>query len=301
MKTFTTLAFLLFSLTSFAQFWGVGTQWTYTNYPFLPFPFDEIELKTMTLTKDTVIDNRTVYQLDGQCGCNFLPEYVSEDGQQMYYYYEGDFHLLYDFSLGAGDTLRTNTIFAQDWMFTGIDTLLFAIDSVKSIAFGGEDLKVQYGRSVGGIDTLGNFTTGGYTGADFFSPWIEHIGAVNCLFPMTGICETFDELRCFQTPSGETLNFTIAESCLLNSTTTLANLDIKIFPNPITHSFQIENPEGTTYDLRIYDLNGRLIDQYLQQESFDQTYDQIQWTTGMYIIEIEKEGKRAYQKMMKLK
>lgn len=295
MKTFTTLGFLLFSLTSFAQFWGVGTQWTYTGDPILNgFPNT---LDIVTITEDTIIDNRTVYKLNGTCSCKFKPEYLSEEGKQMYYFYEGDFHLLYDFSLVAGDTLRISTTAVPDWMLEGIDSLLFAIDSVSLLPFNGENLVVQYARSVGGIDSMGVFFDEDVS--EFYSPWIEHIGARNCLFPM-GLCEKFNKLRCFQTASGETLNFTIAESCLINSTTTLANLDISIFPNPIPHSFQIENPEGTTYHLRIYDLNGRLMDQQLNQQAIDQTYDQIEWPTGMYIIEIEKEGERAYQKMMKL-
>ena len=294
MKIYTTFAFLLFSLTSFAQFWGVGTQWTYTDYP---FTIGDITLKTMTLTEDTIIDNRTVYKLDGTCGCHFLPEYLSEEGEKMYYFYKGAFHLLYDFSLVAGDTLRISTTSVPEWMLVGIDTLLFAIDSVSSLPFNGEDLIVQHTRSVGGIDSIGNYTFGlGYS--DFNSPWIEHIGAKNCLFPM-GLCEEVDELRCFQTPSGETLNFTIAESCLLNPTNDLENLKLKIYPNPITESFQIENPEGNSYDLRIYDLNGRLIHQQLKERSANQTYDLVNQPPGMYIVEINQEGKKGYQKIIK--
>jgi len=296
LKTFTTLSFLFFSLTSFAQFWGVGTQWNYTGDPIgIGFPNT---LKIMKFTKDSIIENKSAYKLDGTTGCGFKPEYLLEDGKQMYYYFEGAFHLLYDFSLVAGDTLKIGTAFSDAWEYDGIDSLFFYIDSISYLPFDGEDLIVQHTRRAGGTDTMGVYLENAYV--DFFSPWIEHIGAESGLFPHYGLCEIYSGLRCFQTASGEILNFTIAESCLINSTTTLANLDINIFPNPITHSFQIENPKGTRYDLRIYDLNGRLVDQYLQQQSSNQIYDQIQWPRGMYILVIERRGERAYHKMMKL-
>lgn len=288
------LFILLFTATSsFGQFLGIGTEWSYTTYPFTG-P-DSIKLRTIRVIEDTLIDGKIVFEIEGDCGCNFYPRHLYQEGSKMYYYYEDEFHILYDFSLGAGDTLKINTAFGQEWMFPGVDTIYFPIKSVEEFTKNGIIFKVQLlDQAVPILDSLGGVIEVPYWGGRI----IENIGSPQCLFPLCGVCECGGNFRCFHAGNGEVFNFTVGESCLLNPITTPTDLDLSIFPNPSSNFFQIENRTNEPYDLQVFNLQGKRMTRIIQESAINKTIYTDDWPTGIYILQMHFADRKVSKQLL---
>ena len=59
-----------------------------------------------------------------------------------------------------------------------------------------------------------------------------------------------------------------------------------LFPNPNNGNFQIQVPEGMNYLAKVFDLQGRLIDQFAVAGNTSITQD---YATGKYICVLEEE------------
>ena len=83
------------------------------------------------------------------------------------------------------------------------------------------------------------------------------------------------------------------------SVSELAKNEVKIFPNPVSDSLNIELPdEARNSKVTIYSLNGRKIDSLIHKESIF-NLDVSQFETGIYFIRFEKQGKSTIYKILK--
>ena len=70
--------------------------------------------------------------------------FVREDSSKVYYYSNGTFHLMYDFTLNVGDTLRINT--ANTNYCDSVSPLI--VGSIKTIIANGGNLQKQFIKDI---------------------------------------------------------------------------------------------------------------------------------------------------------
>ncbi len=85
-----------------------------------------------------------------------------------------------------------------------------------------------------------------------------------------------------------------AESEIYNERT------VSVYPNPFANEINIAAPQLTgDVSIRLYDISGKLIKQYHQNQSDIMRLNTFDIQSGIYILEIENEGKRTRQKVVK--
>jgi hypothetical protein len=159
MKNFIVLSCYLLStsISSYSQTgWApIGAKWHYQ----FEIPFDGIfGYLTLESVSDTVIGSKTCkiinetwnyqYNNNPQILTKSQGTYILFGNQgKVYNYYFNKFHLLYDFSLNAGDTLKAqlNNHPSNDSVFTH-----YLIDSIDYANFNGKNLKRQFFHNIDG-------------------------------------------------------------------------------------------------------------------------------------------------------
>ncbi|MBL7921979.1 MAG: T9SS type A sorting domain-containing protein, partial [Bacteroidia bacterium] len=81
---------------------------------------------------------------------------------------------------------------------------------------------------------------------------------------------------------------------------TLNNLSIKIYPNPAKEVLflnieQLASPKPV--EVKAYNSMGKLIYQTVIKDA-NTAIDIGQWASGLYVIEIQQEGNRAFKKII---
>jgi len=74
---------------------------------------------------------------------------------------------------------------------------------------------------------------------------------------------------------------------------------INFFPNPATDQILIEITDLVDINLKIYDLQGMLIDERELNNSVT-PIEISKWASGVYLLVFEKDGEKAHRKLMKL-
>ncbi len=245
----------------------VGTQWTYSLSD-----FGIIKPQFVEITGDTLIGGETWGVLSGIEGCasDFSNCVIRKEASKVYYkdLSSGEEFMLYDFSLGEGDSY-TIAVTGSTFEYT------VNIDSVRLVDFSGVLLNVQY---------IDNPDVGSYI--------IEGIGSESFLFPQGNICDPhYSSIRCFNS-GGYFLDFNPDQECdetyIEGSSKEYEVADhIKILPNPAMDfiSIEMESPEKIEY-LRIIDGRGNIVKQYGKLDQVDIKIDINDLNTGLYILEI---------------
>lgn len=73
--------------------------------------------------------------------------------------------------------------------------------------------------------------------------------------------------------------------------------NFNIFPNPATNKLQIENKQDINFNIKIYNLNGILIDAYINANDLTQI-DVSKYPTGVYLFSFINETNISYQKII---
>lgn len=173
------------------EFAPLGATWYYGNMESM---FGDIGFTKTTVTDSAVIDGKKVKVLVSeyhQSGGGVFPRdtvYAYQTGDSVFFYLEGAFHLVYNFSLNVGDTME---LYNPDNKYCGDDRLygLVVVESIKTLNINGNQLK-QFS----------------FTPADFYSNYyhyIEKIGTTSQLFGADCIADNFGagifgELRCYE-------------------------------------------------------------------------------------------------------
>lgn len=276
-------AFLFFSSNVSGQSFGLGngTEWTYCQYKWLPAP--NFETRTIKVVGDSLINGEEVLVIEGDCQCGEIsPRYIRKDEKKIYYYRDEVKYLLYDFSLQAGDTLKV--------VLSDNDTVYVGIDSVGIVNYNGEDKIIQY------INTIASENTNHW--AEWGETMIEDFGSTRCLFPMSPVCDPgTGPLVSFEVPDYPIVLFEY--ECLILSTTELAKLNIRTYPNPAKDQFIVEySGINETIHLTFYNLMGAVILQKVLHPGEILTSDVSAWVPGMYIMQATSGAKSAATKLI---
>ena len=183
-----------------------GKTWTYeqTNFFGFPYPPSEQRIRKIKSVGDTILDGEQYLILEGGCDCTGDVKYIRDEGLQTYVYHDGNKHLLYDYSLEAGDVLSIATPY---FTASGQDSVKVRVDSVGRINYNGIDRIVQYVNST--------FTDDSEYWADWGGKFIEGIGSVDwCLFPQYSACEGgTGGVRCVEFANGNSVKLTADLDC----------------------------------------------------------------------------------------
>lgn len=104
------------------------------------------------------------------------------------------------------------------------------------------------------------------------------------------------KLSNFNNPADSASAFYIFNNCsaLLGSGEPLPLANVRVFPNPITTYFMLENADEVSA-IHIYTLDGREV--LNQQASADQVYDFSRQIGGTYVLVLEDKNGRNFQAM----
>lgn len=258
----------------------IGQKWQYTQWWF-DIPFGD-SITTLEITGDTTLDGDDYYVIEGHCMCADTIRYIDEDKDRYYAYYDGSRHLLYDFNLVKGDTLKIKAPFS-----TSQDSIYIRIDSVGKILVSGEELTVQYINCY--LADPGNTHW-----ADWGKILIKGIGSDWCLTPQYSLCEIQTQgLSCVQYEDGSILQFDESKVCLYVNTDNPRPKSSSVYPNPSKGRIAVRSQEFNYAS--VFNSNGVLVQRIEGEgrESFELNLEK-----GIYILIIESNGVSEIIKML---
>ena len=74
--------------------------------------------------------------------------------------------------------------------------------------------------------------------------------------------------------------------------------DIRVFPNPATSFFVLASPYHTIQNVALYDLQGKQVKTFEQEEVDTPRFDVSELPGGVYFIAMEVEGRRVVKKLV---
>ncbi len=203
---------------------------------------------------------------------------VRTEGQAVYYVEAGEEeeHLLYDFSLEAGDEITVNHI-----GLPGSVTLKVA--SVINFGQGGDTF-----RQI-------NFAPSGI----FEESWIEGIGST--LGPINrgfAAIDAYPELRCFRRDGELKYHTAGADNCTFEyecsvpaSTSQAAEETFELYPTASQGLLQFQNPHAGPVLLQAYGLDGRLSGQYGPYGQGRHQVNCSELSPGIYVFRLVETNK----------
>lgn len=257
----------------------IGTKWVYSeqNFQYL----HPVELKVIA---DTLIDSKIWYKLNevGGCARDFDDVLIREEEDKIFIIHEsfGQEHILYDYSLEAGDSYEVPVPGSNH-------RYMVSIDSVSTIEVGGQDFKVQYTNNI-----------------DFGSVIVEGIGSTSFLFPQGEICDPhYVNIRCFETGS-TFVDFDLENDCydtvfLASEKTILRKQNFVIYPNPFSEKLSVEYYGFTDAKIRLSDILGRTINEEFLQSGNYFELNAANLRPGTYVVEIRTSNGTSSRRVVK--
>jgi len=183
--------------------------------------------------------------------------------------------LLYDFSLGVGDTLILNSLSDSVRVVESIDSVLIDTQYRKRWRF------VQQSNSN--------------------REWIEGIGSVKGLFfPLLYEFENYQHLSCYEDSNVFWLNPELTSDCFsvgFENTIEKKSAVIYIYPNPSSEiiNLQIKENEFLNLELEVYNVTGKLLKRiHLQPFAAEYKLDVKDLKSGMYFIKLVSDKQLIY-------
>lgn len=274
-----TLTFTILLTNIFSQsYFPIGAKWTYSNFswsiPYADYP------STIECVGDTIIQSKTCKIFHGICDCGFSnsTSFLYVDNNKVYLFIDSivGFHVLYDFSAGAGDSW---TIIAPIQL--GGDSSLIIVDSVGTLIFSGDTFDIQYVHNSNQYDIW-----------RFDSYIIKGIGCSICFFPQHATCDPWTgPIRCYEDSSGlikfsSTACDTIIYYDILENS---SNDIIKIYPNPVNNELfiNISDVNNSVYSIDIYSSTGQRQISYTGIKN-SLNIDIEKLNNGLYFIRLTK-------------
>ena len=272
------------------QWASLGTTWTYEGCYFDGSGSFAWEMKA---ARDTLIEGISARILSFPFELGVI---IYQQGDSIYHFDDGAFRLLYDFSLQAGDTLRTYSSECG----TESNLMEILIDSVTTVQLGDEILRVQW-ISYPDLDDLA-------CNCAFFSgPLVEKIGDLGFIVPQ--YCAVDPPRSCgfigYSDPACEALpsdllsiplgtndsinvcNFN-SEDFVLSNKEWLESPNLSIYPNPTENLLYISIENERIHHIEIFSLFGERVSFNPEGlvEGPSQTIDVSSLSAGVYLMKI---------------
>lgn len=277
------------------DFAPVGAKWYFEPYLSSPHLSDYF---TVEVIGDTVINGKDARIIkkksSGEVKQNSTA-YIRDTNRKVFVYEDGQFRLLYDFNLEAGDTLthyaptfwdpfHLNCSFLPDSqrIFNSI------VDSTDTLSIDGKQLKTLYMQRSGW----------------YFKKIVERIGSYRGIFgEPSPACLGGDpgHFRCYQ---DSTINYkAVDEACdhrTLQSTPKRKIQDLSISPNPAESVISVHAPRTFITQYQLYTIQGKLLAEAEGLKTHRHNIDLSSFDQGVYLLELrDSDGHRAVQKIIK--
>lgn len=264
-----------------------GAEWHYSLGTVNP---ELVVYKTINKVSDTLIDDklcsRMLEQDYEQSAGSQVYHYMYQRNDSVFFFKDGQFHLLYDFGAEAGDTITLGYYTTQSG-----DPLQMIIDSVGSIMVDREQRRIQY------------VTCGDGMIIEFGGQVIQGIGNTWYMFPVMDFsydgplrCYSDNETEVFYNPFyiGPSWN---GDDCdLLVSVNELSKDEFSIYPNPANDLIRIEGLSQSA-NFRIISVDGKVVKEGRVDTS--KTINIRDLRNGLYLMEIYNGDKRWSGKLRK--
>ncbi|MBP6681021.1 MAG: T9SS type A sorting domain-containing protein [Saprospiraceae bacterium] len=295
------------SVTIHAQdivFAPIGATWSYSSSSFGPPWLSDPLYMQFIVERDTLMsgyDARVircyVNENNQMVRVDSLTKYVATIGEQVYYFVENEFVLLYDFGSQPGDTIHSRVekfalnIGCDSDFSNGDIEFSYVIDSLWLQSIDGEDLRVLNVHSLSHSPEPDWF---------FWEPILERIGPISygglwwgkgeyCI-PESGF------LRCYvdQEITWRSPYFNDNLPCdYISSSTEIQSSSYIIHPNPAMT--QVYLPEGSV-QVELFDITG----QRLFVENSGIEIDVSAYPPGMYFIRFNLDGELMVSSFVKM-
>ncbi len=248
------------------SFAPLGAKWYYKTYS---YDEDEISFVTLEANRDTIVENRYCRILElykeGR-GPVMLEFIIHSNDEKVYFFEEGEFKLMYDFSLNEGDTLHFYSPGNRgelDLEHDPVDTFehhplhspaLGTIQDVVLETVDGVELKRQEIHSLEGPPCA------------FYDYAYELLGSTNGFFART--CLSFSSgskgfLRCYE-DANVSINLRGEPCDFATDVSEIENVELKMFPNPaqsgMTLTIELEDHDRSY--LRFVHADGRPVSEW---------------------------------------
>ena len=232
MKKIFTILIVVLSIQGFTQGWAeVGSIWHYTKGTVNP---DLTSFTTFESVSDTIINGiacKHIVQVDRAYDTTSVySHYMYSSNDSVFFFRDGEFHLLLYFSAVAGDTIVLGYGTASG------DPLLMIVDSTSTINVNGETRTIQYVDCGDGLVI------------EYADEVIEGIGSTAYMFP-TLDGELYGSLRCYEDSvvglflspfhPNHGWNFEDCEEIITGIDEMAIDQNLKAYPNPFTTSTAI--------------------------------------------------------------
>lgn len=305
------LVLILFSVSLPAQkFASLGSMWTYQNFGSTNLGFPEVY--QFRAEKDTVVDGRDAtivasYELydDGEWRRR-TSEIVSStpNGDTVSVYFNGSFHLIYDFTAEAGDTIVVTKKPFDAFFIEGSYTqsrFIYEVDSVEYLDLKPEPRMIQYvSNFYPASDTVVEWGFSDITDRSGNVPGriVKGVGSLNrfaMLGTSTDITFTFDNepgyLACYEDSTTQ-INFAnidcdslIGLYVSVRDNYNIDPINVEIYPNPVKHKLTIDYQESKSYSFTISNLNGQLL---TNGQGLNKKEIELPYPTGIYHLVITR-------------
>lgn len=286
----------------------IGAEWYYTFGGAFGPPISYVKL---TSKGDTILGGKSCRLLTSEVFQDSLISYSEEiipqdyiiyqDSNKIYRWEEETFHILYDFDLQVGDTIK---IYIPDRELFGPEYddqhVYFEIDSVDTETINGESFKRQKLKylDMGIVDFSVDFSDWAYEvigSRSFFVP----ISFFNC----DNACAT--PMRCYSSSDGFSYNrFGIpCDTVVYRSTSTMEeNTEsiARIFPNPVESDLYLETEDPIT-EIAIIDVMGNsLLRETFPIEVYHHNVKLLFLPPGIYYLIVSIGDVKLTRKILKL-
>jgi len=308
------LALLLFACHSVSigqNFAPLNAIWYYGN-GYCCSPADEVESGWFSIeaNRDTTINGQqaTILQRKHKGSLAIDDEVIVREANDRIYFFEnGQFKLLYDFNLQAGDTMTFSIpstghhYTTGPWGSDAPDTSKFAqvlISATATLSLDGQQLKVLFTTTI--KDNGPNYFTWGLgvvterltTESGLFGG-----GSLSGAIPTAGFAGKF---RCYQDNLVQVKYVNEDCNALVGIAPIREENPFSIYPNPALSSLTIEQPKGSIAAIKITAVNGQII---LKTSGLSSQLEQLDIATippGIYFIAItDNSGLVTTQKFVK--
>lgn len=271
---------------------------------------------TLQVSRDTIIDGvhaqvlkSILYRGPDEDYFDWRDEafIVYHADRRVYRWVDSDFHLLYDFNLGLGDTLSIYIPIVDRWRDHDQSHTYLVVDSVSNFYIGDIELRALH------FTSLLKFGQGLF--AAYFYGWqIETIGSLRFFYPLDDLACDLDcprALRCVEGLFGRgDYNFRSGscDSSFFVKVSVHDEIfeDLVISPNPSFSDFFNITGLNNNFDdisIKLFDTYGRVI----PHNTVNKTYDGIRIEpnqialSGVYIVQIRLGTKVISKKVLLIK
>jgi len=262
------------------------------RYDFKDYTYAEYQY---LITGDTVVNGITYHHLTQKgysrivtpsgsqvTPIDFCMGYFRNDSLEKKVWHTGNFNLserlLYDFNLQLGDSLIIEDDFYGDYIgiISNIDTLLLADDSHKRFTVFWErrphDYPYEYSYIIEGIgSTMGLFSFLYEKESPIYSPFYAMLR-----------CFTVNEDPIYIEPTGwgDCTPLNTIEDYYQNKTM------ITVYPNPVSHEFQIQSDLSNLDEVFIYTIQGQCVS-HIKLQCKSQKINITTLQAGVYLLKVK--------------